>query len=232
MEILALLHQADAPPGVFGDVVDEHGHLLDIRSFVADHLPPEDAVERYDAAIVFGGSAQVDEPHAWLEPERNLIGELIIQGTPTLGVCLGAELVAQVAGGEVGPARHREIGWHEVELTNAGEHDPLIGVMPRRFAAFQWHSYGFALPPSGTALAHGPDDAIQAARFGESAWGIQFHAEVNAAIIEDWIDEDNGRESPTPPRCATRRARTCRAGRRWAARSGSRFLELAEMATD
>ena len=227
MEILALLHQADAPPGVFGDVVDEHGHVLDIRSFVADHAPPPDAIDRYDAALVFGGSAQVDEPLAWLEPERNLIGELMIAGTPTLGVCLGAELVVQVAGGEVGPARHREIGWHEVELTNSGERDPLLGVMPRRFAAFQWHSYGFRLPPSGSALAHGPDDAIQAARIGDATWGIQFHAEVNAAIVEDWIEEDGGRECTDP---AALRDQTAANLPRWTAQGRalcSRFLEIA-----
>jgi GMP synthase (glutamine-hydrolysing) len=230
VEILALLHQADAPPGTFGDVADEQGHTLDIRSFVADRLPPEGAAEHYDAAIVFGGSAQVDEPHAWLEPERNLIGELIVQGTPLLGVCLGSQLLAQVAGGEVGPARHREVGWYEVDLTSDGERDPLLGVMPRRFAAFQWHSYGFALPPSGSVLAHGPDDAIQAIRVGESAWGIQFHAEVNAAIVESWIEDDGGRELTDP---ITLRSQTAANLPRWTAHGRaicSRFFEIATMA--
>jgi GMP synthase (glutamine-hydrolysing) len=227
IEVLALIHQADAPPGTFGDVVEEHGHVLDIRTYAGDNPPPPDAVERYGAVLVFGGSAQVDEPHAWLGPERLLIGDLIVAGTPLLGVCLGSQLLAQVAGGEVGPARRREIGWHEVELTVGGERDPLLGVLSPRFAAFQWHSYGFRLPPSGAALAHSSDDALQAVRVGESAWGIQFHAEVNSAIVDAWIDEDAGHELDD---AAALRGQTQANLPRWSGQGRAlcaRFLEIA-----
>jgi GMP synthase (glutamine-hydrolysing) len=106
---------------------------------------------------------------------------------PTLGVCLGAQLLAEAAGVQPRRASRPEIGWHEVELTAAGSGDPVIGCLPDRFQAFQWHSYEFPLPPGATALAHS-DVCLQAFRAG-SALGIQFHAEVSGADAEAWIDD-------------------------------------------
>jgi GMP synthase-like glutamine amidotransferase len=197
VEVLALIHQADAPPGVFGDVIAERGHALHIHGFATGEPPPREPTD-YDAVLVFGGAQQVDEDHEWLETERAFVRDLLEHDVPTLGVCLGSQLVAQVAGGPAGPAPSPEIGWYEVGLTAAASDDPLLGSAPERFAAFQWHSYGFGLPPGAVALAHGPDGALQSCRIGESTWVIQFHAEVTAAIVEDWISEDDGRELPDP----------------------------------
>lgn len=191
MRVLALVHQESAPPGTFADVAAEHGHELDVASFVpgAGDAPAGDAASRYGAVMVFGGSMQVDQDdeHPWLADERALVRELIDGGVPTLGVCLGAQLIAQTAGARVGPASVPEIGWHPVQLTPQGEEDPVLGGAPRRFAAYEGHSYGFALPPGATALAHGNGDALQAYRVGESCWGVQFHPEVTWEIVEPWI---------------------------------------------
>ncbi len=108
---------------------------------------------------------------------------------PTLGICLGAQLIAQTAGAEVGPAVVPEVGWHEVELTLDALDDPVLGGCPRRFAAYQGHSYGFGLPPGALALAHGQADALQAYRIGDAVWGLQFHPEVTLEIVDPWIAE-------------------------------------------
>ena len=192
MRVLALVHQDDAPPGTFGDVVHEHGHALDMRSFVPGAgEPPADAARAYGAVMLFGGSMQVDQDdrHPWLEDERALVRDLIDREVPTLGVCLGSQVIAQTAGAQVGPAVVPEVGWHEVELTADALDDPVLGPAPRRFAAYQGHSYGFTLPPGATPLAHGQADALQAYRIGESTWGLQFHPEVTWEMVEPWIAE-------------------------------------------
>jgi GMP synthase-like glutamine amidotransferase len=109
-------------------------------------------------------------------------------GRPLLGVCLGAQLVAEAAGAEVGPLDGGpEIGWYEVELLPEGERDPVIGALPQRFRAFQWHGYGFKTAPDAVELARAPA-GLQAFRVGElPVWGIQFHAEVTAASIAAWM---------------------------------------------
>ena len=193
MRVLALVHQDDAPPGTFGEVVAEHGHELDVRSFVpgAGDEPSPDAAGRYGAVMFFGGSMQVDQDdrHPWLEPERAFVRELIDREVPTVGVCLGSQVIAQAAGGAIGPAVVPEVGWHEVELTLDALDDPVLGDCPRRFAAYQGHSYGFGLPPGALALAHGQADALQAYRIGDAMWGLQFHPEVTWDIVDPWIAE-------------------------------------------
>jgi GMP synthase-like glutamine amidotransferase len=191
VRVLAITHQDDAPPGTYGDVVGEHGHELDVRSFAGGEPPPGDAASRYGAVMIFGGSQQVDQDDAypWLADARSLVRDLIEREVPTLGVCLGAQLIAQTAGAEVGPAVVPEVGWHPVELTREGIADRVVGGLPQRFAAYQDHSYGFGLPPGATPLAHGQGGALQAYRIGGSAWGVQFHPEVTWAIVEPWIAE-------------------------------------------
>jgi GMP synthase (glutamine-hydrolysing) len=227
VDVLALVHSESGPPGSFAHVVAEHGHRLDQRSFALGDPPPDDAAESYGAALIFGSSVQLDQDHPWLDPTRALVARLLESGVPTLGVCLGSQLIAEVAGGPVGPAPAPEVGWYEVELSASGERDPLLGAMPPRFAAFEWHSYGFGLPPGGVALAHGPDDGLQACRVGDRAWGIQFHAEVTPAIVDDWIDDDPDGEAQDPEGL---RAQSAANLPRWTALGRGlcgRFLELA-----
>lgn len=183
LSLLFLTHQDDAGPGVFAQVAGDFE-----EASLASARPPSRPVGDYAAAIVFGGDANVDEEdaHPWLREEKALIDELIALRVPLLGVCLGAQLVAEVAGARVGPlAEGAEVGWHDVTATGAP--DPLFDGLPRAFKAFQWHGYGFALPPDATELARGAR-GVQAFRLARApAWGIQFHAEVDAPTVAGWI---------------------------------------------
>jgi GMP synthase-like glutamine amidotransferase len=104
---------------------------------------------------------------------------------PVLGVCLGAQLVAAAAGAEVRRGPTPEIGWFEVELTAAGTLDPVLGRLPERFTAYEWHSYVFDLPAGAVELAR---SAVcpQAFRLGDTAWAVQFHPEVTPEIVREW----------------------------------------------
>jgi GMP synthase (glutamine-hydrolysing) len=187
VRILSIVHGPLVAPGVFADVVREHGHELVRWAPPTDGPPPEDV----DAVITFGGAMHVDqEPeHPWLHTEDALLRRLLADGTPVLGVCLGAQLVAKAADAAVGPARQAEIGWVPVELTGAASSDPVFRTLPARFHAFQWHSYAFAVPDDGVELARN-DACAQAFRAGERAWGVQFHAEVTFEQVRAWLESN------------------------------------------
>src|SRR5262249_7779957 len=102
--------------------------------------------------------------------------------------CLGAQLLAEVAGGAVRRAPASEIGWYEVRTTGAAAGDPLLGPMAPAFQALEWHSYEFSLPPDATPPA-ATQSRPPAFRAAPRAWGIQFHAEVAASDLEHWIDD-------------------------------------------
>lgn len=187
MRVLLIIHQRDAGAGVFGETARAAGHELLEWHVNEDAAPP---AAPYNAAIVLGGAAQVDEElaHPWLRPEKELLRELLRNGTPLLGVCLGSQLLAEVAGATVRRAALPEIGWHEVGLTPAGMADPLLGSLPERFLAFQWHHYEWLLPPGAVSLAGSPA-CLQAFRLAERpVWGVQFHPEVTGAILGGWLD--------------------------------------------
>ena len=186
MRLLALIHGENAGPGIFGEETLAAGHALDVRSFAFGERPGGP----FDALMVFGGAMNVHEVHGnpWIEEERAFIADALEGGVPTLGVCLGGQLVASVAGAEVARVSAPEIGWHRVELTPEAADDPVLGTMPPHFTAYQWHSYGFSLPQGAVALAQSPV-CLQAYRLGDSVWGTQFHAEVTEEICLSWIDE-------------------------------------------
>jgi GMP synthase (glutamine-hydrolysing) len=189
VRVLAIVHELDAGPGVFGEAIRQRGAELDEWVLPETDEPPADPLG-YDAAFVLGGSMNVDEGerHGWLGTEREVIGHLLERRVPLMGLCLGGQMLAAAAGAVPRRAARPEIGWHAVEVTEEGRADPLIGPLAPSFEAFQWHSYEFPLPPGAVALARS-EVCLQAARIGELAWAIQFHPEVSAADARRWIDD-------------------------------------------
>ena len=188
MRVLAVVHHSNAAAGVFAEPARVAGHEL-VEWLPHEQPPP--AQDGFGAAIVFGGSMNVDEEesHPWLKDEKRFLGELLERGTPMLGVCLGSQLVAEAAGGEVREAERPEIGWHEIKLTPEGVADPLLGVMPERFESFQYHHYEWLPPPGAVTLARSAN-AFQAFRLRERpVWGLQFHPEVTEPDLGEWLDD-------------------------------------------
>ena len=195
MRVLCLTHEQHAPAGLFGDVVRERGDDL-VEWNVSQGPLPEDSTS-FDAIVVFGGSMHVDQEdkHPWLTGQQDLMRDAVDRAQPLMGVCLGSQLLARSAGAHVGPASRPEIGWFDIELTPEGEADPVIGALPGRFEAFEWHSYAFDVPPDGVLLARNPVCA-QAFKVGERAWGVQFHPEVTPEMLDDWRAASDGSAPP------------------------------------
>jgi GMP synthase (glutamine-hydrolysing) len=186
MRVLAIVHQTDAGPGVFGEAIRGRGDELDEWLLPESTKPPADPLG-YDAVFVLGGSMNVDQGdrHQWLGTERGLVGRLLERRVPLIGLCLGGQMVAAAAGAVPRRAPRPEIGWHRVELTPEGAADPLLGPLTPGFEAFQWHSYEFPLPPGAVGLARS-EVCLHACRIGEAAWAIQFHPEASAADALRW----------------------------------------------
>ena len=185
MRVLSIVHPGDAGTELFGPVIAEAGHRHDEWIVAERGVPPLDA---YDAVLVFGGSMHVDQDdqHPWLREETDWLRALLEGPTPTLGICLGSQLLALAAGAPVGPLAQPERGWHEVELTEQAAEDPVLSSLPERFDALQWHHYAHGLPEGAVALAHS-DAGLQAFRLGETTWGVQFHPEVTQPQLERWF---------------------------------------------
>jgi GMP synthase-like glutamine amidotransferase len=113
-----------------------------------------------------------------------LLGDAVRSGTPVLGICLGSQLLAAAAGGAVGKAPRKEIGWHGVQLLPGAEGDALFAPAPRSFPAFHWHGDAFTLPQGAVPLAASTMTPLQAFRIGARAWGIQFHLETEEGLLE------------------------------------------------
>ncbi len=105
-----------------------------------------------------------------------------------MGICLGSQLLAKTLGAKVYPGRRKEIGWYSVELTAAAADDRLFAQSGVR-TVFQWHGDTFDLPAGAVHLARSPVCENQAFRYGSNAYGLQFHIEMTAAMIDDWLTE-------------------------------------------
>jgi GMP synthase (glutamine-hydrolysing) len=189
VRVLSVTHGPSVPGGVFDEEVEAAGHALERWVVPLGGMPQPPSA--YDAIMVFGGSMHPDQDaeHAWLEREAAFLSDAFTDDVPVLGVCLGAQMLARAAGAWVGPAAAPEVGWFEIELTPEGREDSVLGTLPTRTEAFQWHHYTYAVPEAGTELARS-EAATQAFRVGRAAWGIQFHAEVTLSMLEAWVAED------------------------------------------
>jgi GMP synthase-like glutamine amidotransferase len=140
--------------------------------------------------MIFGGSMHVDQndEHRWMDPEKRFIRDALERGTPILGVCLGSQLLAEAAGAKPQRMSEPEIGWYDIEITEAGASDPVVGPLAPSVELFEWHHYAAPLPPGAVELARTPA-CVQAFRIdGKPAWGLQFHAEVTRQNLFEWLD--------------------------------------------
>ena len=193
MDVLSVVHSERAGTELFAAVVAAGGHRLSEWNFPTQGVPPA-----ADAVLIFGGAMHPDQDdaHRWLKDELAWLGSLISDGVPTLGICLGSQLLARAAGSWVGPLAEPEIGWHEVALTDEGLADPIFSALPARFDALEWHHYHHGLPDGAVELARN-SSSLQGFRLGETCWGVQFHPEVTEPQLGRWISEDGelfGRE--------------------------------------
>lgn len=156
------------------------------RLFDREALP---SMDRFDWLIIMGGPMNIyeEEEYPWLASEKKFIKEAIKAGKLILGICLGAQLLADVLGGRVTRNQNKEIGWFPVtRLKEAGI--SLLDFLPEEFMAFHWHGDTFEIPPGAKRLAGSLACKNQAFQYGDRVLGLQFHLESSQGSIEKLIE--------------------------------------------
>lgn len=182
-DVLILQHVRPEPPGTIAEVFEDRDVSYDtVQVFRGDPVPDSLGAK---SLVVMGGPMGVadlgDRPH--LSKELTLIEEALRDDHPVLGVCLGSQLLAHVLGADVRPGSEKEIGWHQVTLTDAAADDPLFRDVDESFTPFHWHGDVFALPDGAVSLARSAQTEHQAFRYGEHAYGLLFHLEVTPKTV-------------------------------------------------
>jgi GMP synthase-like glutamine amidotransferase len=191
---LVVQHVEPESPYLIGEVLADAGVVVDVRRVFAGASLPRDLAD-VDGLVVMGGpmSAANDEGFPTRRAELDLLTEGLDRGLPTLGVCLGAQLLALAGGGSVFPgAGGPEIGWGPVELIEGAGGDPLLAGLPDELTVLHWHGDTFDPPPGATLLASNSRYRSQAFRCGRRAWGLQFHLEVDIHAVEGFVSAFSG----------------------------------------
>ena len=147
-------------------------------------------IDNYDGLIVLGGPMNVDQTDEYpnLLTEIDVIRKAIDERKPVLGICLGAQLLAKALGAKVKKNKKLEIGWYDVTPTSNGKKDDLISHFAGTEKIFQWHGDTFEIPKGAVHLASSKLCKNQAFKYGENAYGFQFHLEVDTNLIERWLN--------------------------------------------
>ncbi len=187
--VLIIRHVEVEGPGLTEDCLRKDNIPYQILNLESNPRFPR--LDGFTHIVLLGGPMNVyeEDRYPFLKHEDLFVKEAIQRGKRILGVCLGAQLIAKALGAKVYKAPVKEIGWYEVTLTEEGAKDPLFSFFSKSFPAFQWHGDTFDLPSAGKLIATSSPVRNQAFRYGENAYGLQFHLEVIETMIQDWMNE-------------------------------------------
>ena len=194
-----ILHQELSTPGRIGTLLRQAGYDLDIRRpRFGDALPA--TLRDHAGAIIFGGPMSANDADEYIRREIDWIGVPLAENKPFLGLCLGAQMLARHLGTRVyrHPQGRVEIGYHAIDPTDMGRR-LCQAAFPRH--VYHWHREGFDLPFGADLLATGKHFEVQACRYGDSAYGLQFHPEVTYAMICRWTVRALDRALGEPGAC-------------------------------
>jgi GMP synthase (glutamine-hydrolysing) len=213
-QVLIVIHQKHSSSGAIGHILRERGYHLDVRCPAqGDHLPAD--LDHHEAVVVFGGpmSANDDQTLPFIRQELDWLPIVMETNKPFLGVCLGAQLLARILGGKITPHPESimEIGYFQIQpvehclqnsfqdsfrnsLENSQKNSLNEYSLPQQSKHFNyprhvyhWHKEGIELPATATKLAGGSTFSTQAFCYGDHAYGVQFHPEITAELMQKWL---------------------------------------------
>ncbi|MBI5137649.1 MAG: type 1 glutamine amidotransferase [Nitrospirae bacterium] len=191
-KILVLQQVPHEGPGTLFGAIRRAGANAEVVPAYLDGAAIPTGLAPYAGMVILGGPMSVNDIDS--DPPRaaqlRLVEEALAQDFPTLGVCLGAQLIALAAGARVYRGDAPEIGWFTVNTSMESAADPLFSNLPSPLPVFQWHGEGFDLPEGAVHLASSPAFPHQAFRIGQNVYGLQFHVEMEAHMIKEWMAEN------------------------------------------
>jgi GMP synthase-like glutamine amidotransferase len=184
MKALALQHAPFEGLGSIRNWIDRRDAEIGVTRLFLGEVPL--SPEGIDLIIVMGGPMSVNDEDTfpWLRSEKRFISDAVARGTPVLGICLGAQLIAASLGARVFPNPVKEIGWFPVRAV-PGTWDSFR--FPAEFTAFHWHGETFDLPSGATRLAESTACRNQAFQIGRAVIGLQFHLEATPGSAADMV---------------------------------------------
>ncbi|HJT22243.1 MAG TPA: type 1 glutamine amidotransferase [Nitrospira sp.] len=185
MRAVCLQHVPFEGPGVFAGALANRGVPLKRYLVPRDGLPGDAG----DLLIVMGGPMSVNDPDRWIADETAFIKSALLSGRPVIGVCLGSQFMAKALGASVRSGKALEIGMTPVTLTSEAKQDPIFSALPDSFDVFEWHGEVFDLPHGCIPLAGSAVAPLQAFRYGDRAYGLLFHLEMEETGIESLCRE-------------------------------------------
>ena len=190
MRFSVLQHAAFEHAGILCDFMREECISFDVVALDEGDTVPN--LDPYNALIVLGGPmGPLDyDDHPWLADETAIIREAVMErALPTLGICLGHQLLALALGGSLSEMTEIEAGVVDIDFNEAGKRDPLFAGLDATAPGFQWHEWQVKEPPPGAVpLAASALCPIQAMRVAPRAWGVQFHIEAYAGTLDEWLE--------------------------------------------
>ena len=187
-KLLVLQHVAFAILGTLNPLLKDAGFRLRYVNF-GRHPDAEPQLDGYQGLVILGGPMGVNEgsAHPHLLTELRLIETAMEREMPILGICLGAQLIAQALGAHVRVNPEKEIGWYDVTLTGKGRHDPLFRHFHPTEKLFQWHADAFDIPRARRIWRARPRVGTRRFRYGTNVYALQFHLEVDESLVERWL---------------------------------------------
>jgi GMP synthase (glutamine-hydrolysing) len=189
---LVIEHEPACPPAHLGTWLVDAGAALEVcRPWSGDEVP---GLGGYDGLVILGGSmsAHDDATHPWLTAAKDRVREAADAGVPTLGVCLGHQLIAVALGGtvEVNP-RGQQVGLYDVGWRPDAREDDLVSTLSPTIRGVQWNTdLVTGLPDGAVALAATAQEELQVARFAPRVWGVQLHPEADEQVVRSWAAGD------------------------------------------
>jgi GMP synthase-like glutamine amidotransferase len=198
LRIQVLQHVPFEGPAAIGDWAADHGYpVAATHLYRGDPLP---ALDAFDRLVVMGGPMGIydERDHPWLASEKAFLRQTIDAGKSIVGVCLGAQLLADALGSRVYRNAHREIGWFPIELTAEARSEAVFGPLAPGLKVYHWHGDTFDLPPGAVHLAYSAGCAQQAFLYGGRVLGLQCHLETTPASLAGLVAHCADEISPGP----------------------------------
>lgn len=191
MKAHIIMNDALAPPGAIEYWMQHNNHSSSItKAYLGEDFP---SVETFDFLIILGGAAGAyeEDQYEWLKSEKQFISKAIEADKFVLGICLGAQMIAEVLGGQAYPMSFEEVGWKNVSLSfnfDQVNDSKLLYNIPNEFTVFQYHGDTFDLPEKVKLIGEGMECRNQIFKYGNKVLGLQFHPEFTKDILENIIE--------------------------------------------